>query len=122
MFNQFRVYFRRRRQYFDVFLWDVHPNTFASWDAGRWAYVDFTGKEHPRKGKFADLHLVKSRLRHDVIRHELDHIRINWMFNGDGSGERQAIITPFNEEWFCEFGDELENKFWREYAKHNKSK
>lgn len=118
----FRVYFRRKRQYFDVFLWDVHPNTFANWDAGRWGYVDLDVQEHHRRGRFADLHFVKSRFRPDNIRHEVDHIVINWMYNGDTSRDRQAIINPYNEEWFCEFGDELSRKLWREYDKYNKAK
>lgn len=116
----FRVFFNRNKQYFDVFLWDVHPNTFARWDAGRWAYVDFETQEHHRKGRFADLHIVKRRFRPDSIRHEIDHLVINWMYGADKTRDRQAVINPYNEEWFCEFGDKLSRKIWKEYERHRR--
>ena len=31
----FRVYFNRRRQFVEVFFYDVHPNTFERWGGGQ---------------------------------------------------------------------------------------
>lgn len=109
MDENFRVFFNKNRQFFGVYLWDVHPTTFKSWGGGRWGYFDLDTIEHPRRGRFGDIHLVKSRVRPDLVSHELDHLRLRWCF------EKWIIITPNNEEWFATFGDELTRKFWREY-------
>lgn len=108
MSETFRVFFNRNRQFFDVYLWDVHPTTFSNWKGGRWGYFVYSD-EHPRKGKFGEIHLVKRRVRPDLVSHELDHLRMRWCF------EKWIIITPRNEEWFCRFGDELTRKFWKAY-------
>jgi hypothetical protein len=113
MHETFRVFFNRKKQFFDVFIWNVHPNTFHTWKAGRWGYY-LDNIEHPRRGKFGEIHLVKSRIRPDLVSHELDHLRMKWYF------VKWIIITPNNEEKFCIFGDELTRRFWREYNKHQK--
>ena len=111
--ESFRVFFNRKRQFFDVYLHDVSPNTFNRKGGGRWGYFVATW-EHPRRGKFGEIHLVKSRVRPDTVSHELDHLRCEWMF------KRWIILTPKNEEQWCKFGDELTRNFWREYGKYNK--
>ena len=115
MSPDFRVFFNKNRQFFEVYLHDVHPNTFQSRGGGRWGYWTSTF-ENPRRGKFGEIHLVKSRVRPDSVAHELDHLRMAWLF------AKWIVITPRNEERFCTFGDELTRRFWREYEKHQKGK
>jgi hypothetical protein len=110
----FRFFFNKNQQFCEVFFWDVHPNTFENWKAGRWAYFVAT-YENPRKGKFGEIHFVKRRFRHDTVAHELDHLRCEWMFS------KWIILTPKIEEWFCTFGDELHRRFWREYGKYQQT-
>ena len=104
MNESFVFYFRRRRQSIKVFLWDVHPNTFANWKAGRWGYFLATWKS-PRLGTFGELHFVKSRLRIDTVVHELQHVIIEWMW------ANRTAITGKNEEYLCTFMDELVRNF-----------
>ena len=112
--DNFRVFFNRRKQFFEVYLHDVHPNTFKRKGGGRWGYFVKTW-EHPRRGRFGEIHLVKNRIRPDIVAHELDHLRCEWMFS------KWIIVTPKNEEWFCTFGDSLTRNFWREYVKYQQN-
>lgn len=111
MERSFRVFFRRKRQFFDVYLHDTSPTTFHRRGGGRWGYFAATW-EASKSGMFGEIHLVDSRIRVDTVLHELDHLRCEWMFaNRIGLGIR-------NEEWFCKFGDELIRNFYREYNKY----
>jgi len=106
----FVIYFNRNKQFLRVYLWDVHPATFKSWGAGRWAYFLATW-DNPKAGLFGELHFVKSRVREDTVVHELDHARTEWMYaNG-------FTITRQNEEKMAEFLDELVRKFYRQYRR-----
>lgn len=114
--NEFLIYFNRKKQFVKVFLWDVHPNTFQNWDAGRWGYFLAT-YENPKKGLFGEVHFVDSasrKLREDTVVHELDHLRTEWMW---ANGE---TITRKNEERMTEFLDQLVGRFYREYRKLKK--
>ena len=111
MIKDFRVYFNKHEQFFDVFLHDVTPITFQRRKGGRWGYFIRNGK-YKRRGKFGEIHLVKSRVRVDGVAHELDHLRMAWYFC------KWIVITPNNEERFCTFGDELTRKFWKAYEKY----
>ncbi len=111
MQESFRVFFNRKNQWFNVFLHDVSPNTFQRRKSGRWGYWLATWS-NPRRGLFGEIHLVRSRVRPDVVVHELDHLRCEWLF------ARNMAITPKNEEWWCTFGDELVRKFYREYERY----
>ena len=96
----FRLYFNNKKSWTDVYLWSVHPNTFANWDAGRWGY--WTKCEPDQKtGLFGELHFVKSRLRIDTIEHELNHLRQAWL------RANLNAWTGRNEESVIEFGDRL---------------
>jgi hypothetical protein len=112
--KNFRIKFNwgrtKEAQWVDVTIWDVHPNTFQQWGGGRWAYFE-PGFEHPRKGKFGELHVVESGIREDTVAHEMIHVALAWYFAG------WVVITPNNEERFCERVDELVRKFYREYRK-----
>jgi hypothetical protein len=108
--DEFRLYFNRRRQWVDVFLWDVHPNTFERWQAGRWAYYQ-AHAERGKCGKFGELHFVRSRVRHDTLAHELIHLL------GDYLRDRDATINVYNEERIAMLFDGWTRQFWREYGK-----
>ncbi len=109
----FRVYFNRRKQWFDVVLHEVTPSTFQRHDGGRWGYWQEEIDRKSRRGKFGELHCVKSRCRHDVIAHELLHLWIDWL-NAKG-----IIITAKNEEPLVLLYDELVRHFWKEYERTN---
>lgn len=106
----FTIHFNKNKQWITIYLWDVHPTTFANWKGGRWGY--FIAKwDNPKQGFFGEVHLVKSRVREDLVVHELDHVRTEWMWaNG-------FTITRSNEERMTSFLDELVGKFYREYRK-----
>lgn len=106
----FVLYLKSKRQWIEVYLWGVHPTTFARWDAGRWGYFLATW-EKPRIGKFGELHFVENRLRHDTVVHELFHVLVETMWS---NGE---TITRRNEEKYAKILDELDRKFLRELKK-----
>ncbi len=106
----FRVYFNRRRQWLEVTLWDVHPTTFANWGAGRWGYFQ-AAWEHPKHGKFGEIHLVRSRVREDLIVHEMFHALCEWMY------ANRTTITNQTEERMAELLDSMVRGFYREYRK-----
>lgn len=106
----FRVYFRKKRQFFDVYLHDTTPETFNRKGGGRWGYY-VSRWNNPKSGLFGEVHIVKSRVRVDVASHELDHLRMDWIFSN------RVVLSTYNEERFCKFGDELIRNFYREYNK-----
>lgn len=111
MEQSFRVFFRKRRQFFNVYLHETTPETFQRKGGGRWGY--FVPRwESSRTGWFGDIHLVSSRVRVDVVQHELDHLRLEWIFSNE------IVLSTRNEEWYCKFGDELIRNFYREYNKY----
>lgn len=111
MERSFTVFFRKRRQFFNVYLHETSPTTFYRNGGGRWGYF-LPRWEHSKRGWFGDVHLVKSRVRVDLVSHELDHLRLEWIF------ANEIWLSTRNEEWFCKFGDELIRNFYREYDKH----
>ena len=113
MLESFRVFFRKRKQFFDVYLHDTTPETFNRRGGGRWGYY-LSRWEVSNEGFFGEIHLVKSRVRVDVLSHELDHLRMDYIFSNS------IVLSTRNEEWFCRFGDELTRNFWREYEKYKK--
>lgn len=111
--EEFLIRFNHGKQWIKVIIWDVHPTTFSNWGGGRWAYFE-PKWEHPRKGFFGELHLVKSGIREDTIAHEVVHVVLAWYF------AKWIIITPNNEEKFAERVDEIVRKFYRGYRKLEK--
>jgi hypothetical protein len=110
----FRFYFNHRRQWIDVYLHDVHPNTFERQDGGRWEYYLENAGRYKRKGLFGAMHFVASRVRVDVF----DHCKMHLF--GDIMRTKQIAWTVFNEEELCLLSDELTRSFWREYRKYVK--
>lgn len=108
--DKFNIYFNKKKQWIEVTLWDVHPNTFQQWKAGRWGYFLAT-YENPKLGKFGEIHLVKSRVRPSLVIHELNHAWVEWMWS------RGETITRKNEERLISFNDSLVDKFYKEYNK-----
>jgi len=100
----------------DGYFYDVHPNTFAAWDAGRWAY--YLGEEGrlKSKGLFGSLHILTSRgARPDTVAHELIHLL------GDYLRHREATINVYNEERIAEMFDGWTRKVWREWQKREQT-
>lgn len=110
MEKKFKFFFNKGRQYVEVFLWDVHPNTFERWKGGRWGYFIAT-YDNSKDGKFGELHFVKSRLRFDVVYHEVRHVCVEWMW---ANGE---TVTRKNEERLISFEDKIANSFRRALEK-----
>lgn len=108
--DKFLIYFNKKRQWITVYLESVSPETFNKRGGGRWGW--FIAKwENPKIGEFGEVHLVKSRVREDLVVHELDHVRTEWMWaNG-------FTITRNNEERMTEFLDHLVGQFYKEYRK-----
>lgn len=109
-YDDFRVFFSKKRQFLDVYLYEVHPNTFAKWDAGYWAYFIATW-ENPKQGKFGELHIVRSRIREDTVVHEIAHVVWEWMFANN------IKFIRSNEEKFATKMDEIFRNFYRGYNK-----
>jgi|SRR5687767_85141 len=108
--ESFKVFFNRKKQWVDVFLEDVTPETFKLRGGGRWGY--FLPKwEKSRKGLFGEVHLVRSRVREDLVVHEMFHVVCEWLRAG------YVTLSPRNEEKVAELLDELIRKFYREYRK-----
>lgn len=103
----FRVYFDKRRAWIGVYLDDVHPSTFDRHGGGRWGYFVSGGSE----GQFGDVHLVASRVRPDVVVHELFHAVAAYMLG------RWCLLTPKTEERWASLLDELVRNFYRELGK-----
>ncbi len=111
--DEFTIYFNGKKQFITVHLWEVNPGTFANWGGGRWGYFEEKW-ENPKIGFFGEVHLVKSRIRPDLVVHEMFHVLVEWMWaNG-------ITITRKNEEKMDEFLDQLVGKFYREYDKTKK--
>lgn len=106
----FKVFFNKKKQWIEVTLWDVHPTTFANWKGGRWGYFMPT-YSNPKQGVFGEIHLVKSRIREDLIVHELFHALTEWMWSNG------FTVIRSNEERMAETLDEMVRKFYRELRK-----
>lgn len=106
---EFRVYFRQKKQWITVTLWEVHPVTFARWKMGRWACWNPTWHD-PKLGEFGELHFVKSRITFDTIAHEVFHAVVEYAW-----ANRQSLFAK--EEKFAELTDELCRKVVREVRK-----
>lgn len=105
-------YGKKRRLWVDVYLRDVLPSTFYSWGGGWWAYYSYN-KDRGRYGKFGELHFVKSRVREDVVAHELIHLL------GDYLRSRGTGINVYNEESIAIMFDHWVRTFWREFRKNS---
>src|SRR5574342_682822 len=102
----FRFYFNRKRQFCEVFLWEVHPTTFARWGGGRWGYYQ-PQDDNNIYGKIGEIHLISKRIRVDLVSHELTHVVFDWF------GKRNIIITSRTEETFASILDEMIRSFYR---------
>ncbi len=96
---EFVVYFNGKKQWIEVTLWEVHPNTFERWGSGRWGYWQATWT-NPKSGKFGEMHFVQSRIRFDTIAHEVFHAVMEWAW-------ANRSFTPYTEERLAEMTDRL---------------
>jgi hypothetical protein len=108
--KSFRFWFNRRRNWIDVFLHEVSPKTFHRWGGGFWGYY-MPENNRRRWGKFGEIHLVRRRVREDVIAHEIFHLLSDWL------RERKVELNEKNEEKIATLLDEMVRSFWREYKK-----
>lgn len=110
--DEFKIYFNRRKQWIKVFLWDVHPSTFANWNQTRWGYFLATW-QNPKSGEFGEVHFVKSKLpnHEDTVAHEMFHAVCEWMW------ANRTALTSNNEERMAMLLDRLVGSFYREYRK-----
>lgn len=106
----FRVYFNRKKQYLVVHLDDVSPTTFHRQGGGRWGYFVETWT-NPHRGEFGTIHLVASRVRSDVVAHELLHGWLAWL------KARDVAVTSRNEERLVLIFDEMIRHFYMEWEK-----
>ncbi len=113
--EEFTIYFNKRRQWITVHLWDVHPTTFAKWKGGYWGYYE-SKYENPRDGKLGEIHLVKSRIREDLVVHEFFHALCDW------SNARGLPMNPRHEERLACILDEMVGKFYRGLKALDKNK
>jgi hypothetical protein len=105
-----KIYFNSNRQWVELILWDVHPDTFERWGAGRWGYF-LADWENPKSGKFGEVHFVWNRIRFDTVSHEVFHIVAEYLHaNRDN-------LTARNEEKYASMTDELCRKIVREIRK-----
>lgn len=106
----FRLYFNKRRQFVLVQLHDVNPETFKSKNSTRWGYYQ-ANKNRTKAGLFGEIHLVKSRVREDLVAHELIHLL------GDVLRSKDRRFSEYNEEYIAELFDNWTRQFFREYKK-----
>lgn len=106
----FRFWFNRRHNWVTVYLHDVTPETFMRRGGGRWGYyVAHDGRG--RLGKFGELHLVRRRIREDVVVHEIFHLLADWL------RFRKVELNDRNEEKIAQWFDEMVRNFYKEYKK-----
>lgn len=112
----FRFWFNRRRNWVDVYLHEVTPETFMRRGGGRWGYyVD--ASERGRVGKFGELHLVRGRVREDVVAHEVFHLFADWIRFRKVELNKDNEYHEKTEEKLALTFDEFIRSFWREYKK-----
>jgi hypothetical protein len=107
----FRFYFNRRRQWCDVSIHDVSVDTFVRHNGTRWGYYQAESDRQNRRGKFGEIHIVLGRVTVDLVAHEIDHMRWDWIFSNG------ITPSPRNEERLVTLLDEMTRNFWREYGK-----
>lgn len=109
------VYFNDDRQWVEFYLHDISPEGFYYRGGGRWGYYhsSWTPRKDgkPKLGKFGEIHLVESRIREDVIAHEVFHLFWDWVL------ANKFKLNTRNEEKFAKFVDEIIGKFYKEYRK-----
>lgn len=110
----FTFTFNKGKQYCEVHLFDVDPRTFSRWAGTTWGFYWGYNPAKKRKlysGLFGEIYLVWSRVRRDLVEHEVDHLRWDWIFS------RGIIPSPKNEERLVELLTEMNTNLWREYKK-----
>jgi hypothetical protein len=105
MDKSFRVYFNKRRQYFDVFIADNSRKFMLREKC--YAYYQPQTERQARKGKFGEVHF--SRTGAGLVAHELLHLLIDWL------RARKVTITNDNEERIVLLYGEMVRNFWRKY-------
>jgi len=103
----FRIYFNKRRQWFDVYIAD---NSRKFMRANKcWAYYmpHLTRKKY--RGMFGTVHF--SRTGSGLVAHELLHLLLDWI----KTTKRRGQITNRNEEDIVTMFGEMVRHFWLRY-------
>lgn len=108
----FKVPFNGRTQYFEVYVYDVHPKTFVRWADTNWAFYWVSRERNDKEGYFGELHLIESRTTIDTVAHELQHLWIDWC-----KSRNIEIANSKKEEDICFLSDELTRNFWRKWGR-----
>ena len=101
----FRVWFNKRKQYYDVFIADNSRKFLYAEKC--YAYYQPETVRKARRGKFGEVHF--SQTGAGLVSHELLHLLIDWM------RVRNMTITPDNEERIVSMYGELVRRFWIKY-------
>jgi hypothetical protein len=108
---EFRVYFNKGRQFFDVFISDSSRKFMREHKC--WAYYQPAEDRYARRGYFGSIHLSREGV--GLVSHELLHLWIDWI-----RARKPGIINNQNEERLVtEFG-EMSRHFWKKYYDHEK--
>ena len=110
MKRTFRVYFNKRRQWFDVFIADNSRQFMIREKC--YAYYQQSRPRRSRKGLFGEVHF--SRTGSGLVAHELLHLLIDWL------RVRNVTITVKNEEKIVLMFGEMVRNFWRRYYEWEK--
>lgn len=102
----FRVYFNKRRQWFDVYIANSSRRFIRANKA--WAYYMPAHPRKNRRGLFGTVHF--SRTGSGLVAHELLHLLIDWI-----KSSRSKKITDRNEENIVEMFGEMVRVFWVRY-------
>lgn len=107
----FIFYFNRKSQWCEVYLEEVHPNTFNRKNGSRWGYYE-SKTVREKMGVFGEIHLVSSRVRPDTVEHEIHHLWFDWM------RESGRDLSGRTEEKSVRMYDEMMKHFWNEYERN----
>jgi hypothetical protein len=102
----FRVYFNKRRQWFDVYIADK-PRKFIHANKAWAYYMPHRTRKH-RKGLFGTVHF--SRVGSGLVAHELAHLLFDWI-----KTSRSKTVTDRNEENVVTMFGEMVRMFWVRY-------
>ena len=105
--DEFIIKFNKNKRTIKVVLHDVSIETFQKHGGGRWGYY-----EHKNNGKeLGEIHLILSRVREDLVAHELIHALLDWIRTDN------IRISTRNEEKLAVAYDEMFRNFYKGYYK-----
>ena len=104
------VKFNNRRQFVEVYIWQSPRkfyNRFGDCIGIYWG----DAQRMPRRGKFGEIHLIQSRIDHELVPHEFLHFFIDLIRTRNGT------ITKRNEEKLVSEYGLMVKDFWKKYSR-----